>query len=204
MEKGYVYILINPAFKENWVKIGSTKDVETRRKQLSGTGLPLPFETYAWCSTTKYVELEKLIHSMIEMLNPVLKVAPNREFYQIVPSKALEILTKCAAAFDDAEISTPGVKASPKKSQPQFRFSMAHVKPGDTIIFEPTGIEVQVVESKTDNQIEYEGKRYSMSRFCTDFMPESRKYASGAYQGPTFFSFRGEILSNLRAKYEKQ
>ena len=34
-EKGYVYILTNPSFKDNWVKIGrSSKPVDVRSKEL--------------------------------------------------------------------------------------------------------------------------------------------------------------------------
>lgn len=62
MEKqGYVYILTNPSFKEDWVKIGkSAVSVEQRVKQLDGTAVPLPFEIYATLKTSKYSEVEKL------------------------------------------------------------------------------------------------------------------------------------------------
>ena len=54
-EKGYVYILTNPAFREDWVKIGKTeKSVEERMESLFTTALPERFELYAWCKTTKY------------------------------------------------------------------------------------------------------------------------------------------------------
>ena len=37
-EKGYVYILTNPSFKDNWVKIGrSSKPVDVRSKELDNT-----------------------------------------------------------------------------------------------------------------------------------------------------------------------
>ena len=58
MEKqGYVYILTNPSFREDWVKIGmSSVSVEQRVKQLDSTGVPLPFERYATMKSAKYQE----------------------------------------------------------------------------------------------------------------------------------------------------
>lgn len=46
MEKndaGYVYILTNPSFREDWVKIGkSIRPVDVRSKELDNTAVPLP------------------------------------------------------------------------------------------------------------------------------------------------------------------
>lgn len=44
-EPGYVYILTNPSFKEDWVKIGkSARPVDIRSKELDNTAVPLPFD----------------------------------------------------------------------------------------------------------------------------------------------------------------
>ena len=46
--EGYVYILTNPSFREDWVKIGkSSRPVDVRSKELDNTAVPLPFEIYA-------------------------------------------------------------------------------------------------------------------------------------------------------------
>ena len=68
-EAGYVYILTNPSFKEDWVKIGkSSRPVDVRSKELDNTAVPLPFEIYATLKTSKYEEVEKLIHKTIDRL----------------------------------------------------------------------------------------------------------------------------------------
>ena len=60
-EPGYVYILTNPSFREDWVKIGkSSRPVDVRSKELDNTAVPLPFEIFATMKTTKYNEVEKL------------------------------------------------------------------------------------------------------------------------------------------------
>ena len=47
-ESGYVYILTNPSFKEDWIKIGkSSRPVDVRSKELDNTAVPLPFEIFA-------------------------------------------------------------------------------------------------------------------------------------------------------------
>ena len=41
-EPGYVYILTNPSFREDWLKIGkSSRPVDVRSKELDNTAVPL-------------------------------------------------------------------------------------------------------------------------------------------------------------------
>jgi hypothetical protein len=43
-EPGYVYILINPSFREDWVKIGkSSRPVDVRKSRKNQTSVPLIF-----------------------------------------------------------------------------------------------------------------------------------------------------------------
>ncbi len=82
-EAGYVYILTNPSFKEDWVKIGkSSRPVNIRSKELDNTAVPLPFEIYATLKTVKYSEAEKLIHHYIERFTN-LRIRNNREFLML-------------------------------------------------------------------------------------------------------------------------
>ena len=68
-EPGYVYILTNPSFREDWVKIGkSARPVNVRSKELDNTAVPLPFEIFATIRTVKYNEVEKLVHKTIDRL----------------------------------------------------------------------------------------------------------------------------------------
>ena len=54
---GYVYILTNPSFREDWVKIGkSSRPVDVRSKELDNTAVPLPFEIFAAMKTVKFNE----------------------------------------------------------------------------------------------------------------------------------------------------
>ena len=102
---GYVYILTNPSFREDWVKIGkSSRPVDVRSKELDNTAVPLPFEIYATMKTTNYTEVEKLVHKTIDRLTD-LRIRQNREFFNVAPQLALDIFRDIAMALDDAEIT---------------------------------------------------------------------------------------------------
>ena len=104
-EPGYVYILTNPSFREDWVKIGkSSRPVDVRSKELDNTAVPLPFEIYATLRTVKYSKVEKQIHKQIDRLTD-LRIRQNREFFNIPPSVALDIMRDIADLLDDAELS---------------------------------------------------------------------------------------------------
>ena len=103
-EPGYVYILTNPSFKEDWVKIGkSSRPVDVRSKELDNTAVPLPFEIFATLRTVKYNEAEKLIHRYIERFTN-LRIRDNREFFNVKPEEALDIFRGVAGVLDDAVI----------------------------------------------------------------------------------------------------
>lgn len=102
-KQGYVYILTNPSFKEDWVKIGKTTNMEERLKTLYNTSLPLPFEVFATMKTTKYNEAERLIHHYIERFTN-LRIDKKREFFNVKPEDALAIFKDVALVLDDAVI----------------------------------------------------------------------------------------------------
>ena len=101
---GWVYILTNPSFREDWVKIGkSSRPVDVRSKELDNTAVPLPFEIFATLKTAKYEIVEKQMHKAIDRLTQ-LRIRKNREFFNIDPQKAYEQLSDLAESLDDAEL----------------------------------------------------------------------------------------------------
>lgn len=214
-EAGYVYILTNPSFKEDWVKIGkSSRPVDIRSKELDNTAVPLPFEIYATLKTVKYEEVERLVHKTIDRLTD-LRIRQNREFFNVPPAKALDILKDISTTLDDAEIDEVYLGENKKNiiicnnddttttlkrhQRPRFKFSMVNIPIGSLITFLPTGIEVRVAD---DDKVEYQGRLYKLSPFVGTFMPEERRNSSGAYQGAKYFSYKGEVLDDIRTKME--
>lgn len=144
-EQGYVYILTNPSFKEDWVKIGkSSRPVDVRSKELDNTAVPLPFEIFATMKTCKYNEVEKLVHKTIDRLTD-LRIRQNREFFNVSPQMALEIFRDIAMTIDDAEVvlyheNKPIVDSNPlavpqkrEVKRSRFKFSMCDIKIGELI-----------------------------------------------------------------------
>ena len=219
--KGYVYILTNPSFREDWVKIGkSSRPVDVRSKELDNTAVPLPFEVYATLYTSKYSKVEKQIHKQIDRLTD-LRIRQNREFFNIAPTVALDIMRDMADLLDDAELAIyvdgkpvisqnkeqdnaiKNEEAEKKKrtARPAFKFHMVGINVGDTVIFDELNIPLKVA---TDDKVEYDGRLYSLSAFTGTFLPVEKQNTSGAYQGPKYFSFKGKVLADLRNEIEKE
>jgi hypothetical protein len=174
-EPGYVYILTNLSFREDWVKIGkSSRPVDVRSKELDNTAVPLPFEIFATMKTVKYNEVEKLVHKTIDRLTD-LRIRQNREFFNVAPQVALDIFRDIAMTIDDAEMTLyednkPVVESEHK---------------------EPLKREVKRARFK-----------FSISPFVGTFMPEEQRNASGAYQGAKYFSYNGKVLDEIRKEKE--
>lgn len=90
-EMGVVYVLTNPMMP-GIVKIGMTKryDIKARMNELYGTGVPLPFNCEYACSieASRCKELEHALHLAFQPY----RINPNREFFQIEPYQAVELL----------------------------------------------------------------------------------------------------------------
>ncbi|MEG0947885.1 MAG: GIY-YIG nuclease family protein [Bacteroidales bacterium] len=206
-EFGYVYILTNPSFKEDWVKIGkSSRPVDVRSKELDNTAVPLPFEIFATMKTVKYNQVERLVHKTIDRLTE-LRIRQNREFFNIPPQMALDIFKDIASTIDDAIIiqykdnrpidtldKIDVVNKRPAKRE-RFKFSMVGIGIGEFLTFVPTGL---IVKVSSDDSIEYEGRIYKLSPFVGTFMPEDKRNTSGAYQGSKYFSYKENLLEDLR------
>ena len=108
-KSGYVYILTNKCLK-GLVKIGMTsRPVDTRSKELFNTSLPMPFDEFASLKTSKFVEVEDLVHRILTKLTRK-RVNESREFYKIKPGEALEILEDVSRLLDpsDCKFHVPG------------------------------------------------------------------------------------------------
>ena len=218
-DSGYVYILTNPSFREDWVKIGkSYRPVDVRSKELDNTAVPLPFEIYATLKTSKFDKVEKQIHKQIDRLTD-LRIRQNREFFNIAPSVALDVMRDIADLLEDAELAVyvdgkPVISKSKeedkkieadsrangsKAQKPAFKFHMIGLKVGDTVVFDELNLPVTVA---SDDKVEYQGRLWSLSAFTREFLPEDKQNTSGSYQGPKYFSYNGKTLSELRKEYD--
>ena len=96
---GFIYVLTNQSFnKDNWIKIGYSEDVNKRIKELSNSSVPYPFELFCTYEVSNFggKKSDKLIHDLIGKLNPSLRISPNREFFEMLPMDAYEMLSSIA------------------------------------------------------------------------------------------------------------
>lgn len=93
---GYIYVLTNESFHmDNWIKIGYAEDVDKRVKELSNTSVPLPYKVYCTYEIPRIdgvKDPDKLLHDLISKLNPGLRITPNREFFEMLPWDAYDML----------------------------------------------------------------------------------------------------------------
>ena len=91
-KEGYVYILTNRAMP-GLVKIGRTKKPpKDRAAQLYTSGVPLPFEVYAYLRVKNPRLVEKRLHKRFERQ----RINPKREFFKVKPRKAHAALYEVA------------------------------------------------------------------------------------------------------------
>lgn len=212
--KGYVYILTNQSFSDDWVKIGKSKrQVDIRSKELDNTAVPLPFDIYATIKTEKFNQVEKLVHKTIDRLTDM-RIRKNREFFNVDPAVALDIFRDIAAVVDDAEVyiyqgnkphldygQMPNTPKQNKSNRKAFKFSMAGIELGEEITFIPTGQKVRVIDQR---HIVYNDRVMTLTGFTKMYMPDDKRCLSDTYQGPKYFEYKGKILTELRDELEEE
>lgn len=221
---GYVYILTNPSFRDNWVKIGkSSRPVDVRSKELDNTAVPLPFEIYAVLKTEKYAEAEVQIHHMIDLVNPSVRIRKGREFFNVTPEVALRILEQCALTLDDAEIkvyerSQDGVGSTimnqPREAvheQPagynikssKLTFEMLGIPVGSELTFvENPAIKATSIDNRSTIRLE-DGTTATLSRMVVIVKRRlGTQTLSESYQGGNYWMYNGVKLTALRAELE--
>ena len=211
---GVIYILTNPSFPE-YVKIGYADDMDRRLQQLNRSEcIPYAFRVYATYEVSSRLSDLK-IHSIIDKLNPNLRSIENfngkqrvREFYAMTPEDAYSILEAIAEihgrtdklkliAMDEeqkqAEETAQEIDAEHKERLAPFRFSMCSIAPGEEIEFSNNPeIRCKVVD---DKQVEYQGKKYSLSALA-QILTGSRWPVAG----PRYFKYKGELLNDIRRR----
>lgn len=221
---GYVYILTNPSFRDNWVKIGkSSRPVDVRSKELDNTAVPLPFEIYAVLKTEKYAEAEVQIHHMIDLVNPSVRIRKGREFFNVTPEVALRILEQCALTLDDAEIkvyerSQDGVGSTvtdkPREAfyerpaeynskSSKLTFEMLGIPVGSELTFvENPAIKATSIDNRSTIRLE-DGTTATLSRMVVIVKRRlGTQTISEAYQGGNYWMYNGVKLTALRAELE--
>lgn len=228
---GYVYILTNPSFRDDWVKIGkSSRPVNIRSKELDNTAVPLPFEIYAVLKTEKYDEAEKQIHHLIDIVNPDMRIRKGREFFNVTPEKALSIFRECARTLDDASIETYNNRLNSESISKEYNsddscgqgnimldnhntrvatkakltFGLLGIPIGAELSFSENDAIKATVVNETNVVRLQDGTEATLSRAVAIVKRRlGTATSSEAYQGGAYWLYKGQRLTTIRNQIEK-
>ena len=216
--EGYIYILTNPSFPE-YVKIGYADDVKSRLKNLNRSECtPFAFRVYATYKVNVRLTDMK-IHAIIDKLNPNLRSIDTvdgkkrvREFYAMSPEDAYAIFEAIAEihgleanlklwpqtqAEKEDEALAETIEEEHVERRSAFAFSKCHINIGEEIVFiDDPNIKCTVCD---DNHVLYQDKIYSLSALAQELLGSKHRP-----QGPVYFTYKGEILDDLRKKIEEK
>ena len=212
MSQGVIYIFTNPSFPQ-FVKLGYASDLQQRLGELNHlTALPYAFRAYAYYETDHKLT-DKVLHKLIDRLNPDLRTIETfdgkrrvREFFEMSPEDAYLILDAIARISGTEkrlhrvtptgnEVEEERDAEQSRKRLPPFKFSMVGLKPGDVVAFaQDPDKQATVVD---DSHVEYEGVTSSLSALA-----EQLTGVGHALQGPLYFAYEGELLTERRDRME--
>ena len=202
MNKGIIYILINPSMP-GYVKIGKTSNLERRLKQLDNSSVPVPFQCAYAAEVSSYEKVEKLLHDAFADA----RSRSRREFFEVDEQRVISALriakgknvTPKKDVTEDEESSRVLEKTSERRRR--FKFSLVKLKKGAEITYlKDPSIKAVVV---SDTQIELDGERLSLSVAAHQLLKRDG-YNWKTVQGPQFWEYDGETLSQRRRRMEEE
>lgn len=168
---GIVYVLTNPSMP-GLVKIGMTTrdNLDTRMRELYGTGVPVPFECAYACKvkTSDCTKIEKALHTAFAPN----RINANREFFQIKPEQAKAILelfnkediTQEITEEIDNDLTSEDKSASAKinsSRRPPLNYFEMGMKKGDILVFTKNpNITIEIIDEK---KVLYQEQIYSLT-----------------------------------------
>ena len=200
---GIVYVLTNPAMP-GLVKIGMTTrdNMETRMRELYGTGVPVPFECQYACKVnfSDCTKIEKALHTAFAPN----RINMNREFFQIKPEQAMAILelfnredvTQEIMEEIDNDLTSEDKSATEKinsSRRPPLNYFEMGMKKGDVLAFtKDPSVEVVIIDEK---KILYKGETYSLTGVTKKLLNISH-----SIQPTGYWTYAGK---NLREIYDE-
>ncbi|MBP5430608.1 MAG: GIY-YIG nuclease family protein [Elusimicrobiaceae bacterium] len=203
MEKGFIYVFTNDAMPE-YIKIGITTNIKNRLRELDTTGIPVPFRCHYAIQVEDYKTRERLLHAAFADH----RVRDNREFFRLAPERAVAALKAIGgqelSTFDNEMIDEEGKVVDDKELKnivrsKRFPFKECGIPVGAELVF--TRDESKKAHVTAGNQVEYEGQIYSLSSLAKRLLQE-KGYNWKAVSGPSFFTYNGDILTDIREQEE--
>lgn len=104
-ELGWVYVLSNPSFDQDLIKVGmSQNDPALRSEELRTTGVPTPFKVEYKALVADHAEVEKRVHADLNRY----RNTDDREFFRCPVPMAIQSIKKIAdIRYEDSEYAPP-------------------------------------------------------------------------------------------------
>jgi len=197
-----VYLLTNPSIPD-LVKVGRTSNLESRIRSLSSpSGVAVPFECYHASEVLDSQEVEKRIHDAFGDH----RVNPKREFFRIHPERVLSILklveVRDVTPSEDI-VEDQGERDTLNRERAirsRFNFTMVGIPHGSTLSFCKDESETATVVD--DRMIEFEGEVQSLSKAASTILLRENPERNPRVQGPWYWTFEGERLTERRLRME--
>ncbi|KFI22095.1 GIY-YIG nuclease family protein, partial [Nitrosococcus oceani] len=136
MSRGYIYILTNPSYEKNLLKIGRTsRSPEIRAEEIykRATGVPTPFKVSFKRKVLNCKEAERLIHTRLKTYRP----HNSREFFKLSINEAVSIVNQACEEVDRLNTSNQESKKYKQNSPPQV--SVPQRRPSYFYLYEEYG-----------------------------------------------------------------
>ena len=194
-----IYVLINEAMP-GYVKIGkTTSNLEKRMRELSTTGVPLPFTCFYACTVVDMDFVEHQLHDAFDNH----RTNPKREFFQIAPERIVAALklreikdiTPKKDYVDSREQQAALNQA--RKRRADFSFKSVDIPEGSEIYFSRNeNIKAKVLDN---HAIEVNGEKTSLSLSAQRILGYNYGVA-----GTDYWMFDGETLDERRRRLESK
>lgn len=201
-EPGYIYVLINPSI-EGLVKIGkTTREPQSRAKELSqATRVATPFYVAFSIEVADCHSAEEYVHAILE--HNGFKRTPNREFFEMPLQEAIEVLTLAQKELREHQVTNP----STSQQSPDETLSR---HPGDAIYEKALnvyfGIGDEVVDKKQALRLLNQAKALNFAPAFTsmaDFFKEQAGELYSENENSNCQELREKALEILKEGAEK-
>ena len=197
-----IYVLTNEAMPD-YAKIGKTKDLQRRMKELYRTSVPLPFE----CAYAAIVGDAGFVEKQLHDAFADYRVVSNREFFRIDPERVVSAIKLAeiknitpGGDFSENEEDLRAINKA-KERRAAFNFSMVNIPVGSELVFSRNHDLKALVE---DNKyISFNGETTSLSASALTILHDMG-YEWTKVAGPDYWMFEGETLSERRRRLEEE
>ncbi|MCF4099775.1 GIY-YIG nuclease family protein [Maritalea mediterranea] len=198
-----VYVLTNEAMP-GFIKIGTTrKPILNRMQQLFSSGVPVPFKCHYAAVVEQHLNVERRIHRVLS----VQRVNDNREFFELVPEAAADIIRLVEiedvtpqADYVETEDDTTAIKKLEQRAA-QFNFKMVGI-PKETILRFKLDDEItcQVIDNR---RVRFLDQETSLSAAVLAAQKQ-RGINWKSAQGAQYWTHNGQTLVELRQQAENE